>query len=126
MSNSLISFRFSKPELEILEKNRLEGESLSLCAARLLRESLGITEVNNAVNSLTKPLADFVDDIVTERLSVILDSQQEANRKYHDEFIQPMIDRLDAIESQITKPRSARSKKNVATNLLNSKGVSYE
>jgi hypothetical protein len=74
MTSNLISFRLDKLTQELLEKNLRDGESLSLCASRLLRESLGLpTDVNGAVDIVN------LDSFISEKLDLF---RQEIEANY--------------------------------------------
>lgn len=64
MASNIISFRLSDSELELLGRQKQQGESLSLCAARLLRERLGI--VNNLLTSEFTTIDDLINDKLAE------------------------------------------------------------
>jgi hypothetical protein len=54
MASQVISFRLNEGETEVLEAQKLEGESLSQTAQRLLRESLGVPAAGRLMS--TAPL----------------------------------------------------------------------
>jgi hypothetical protein len=93
MSKPPISFRLSEHELELLESNQRENESLSQTAARLLREKLGT--VNGSVDNLeNKTLNRLIEDRVNEL-------KQDVNQ-YVDNRVNALIERITALE---TKPK---------------------
>lgn len=96
MSKPPISFRLSERELELLESNQRDNESLSQTAARLLREKLGT--IDGSINNLeTKTLDRLVEDKVNQL-------KQDVNQ-YVDNRVNALLERITALE---TKPKTSR------------------
>lgn len=72
MASQLISFRLSEAEIEALQAQSLEGESVNLTAQRLLRNALGLsTSVDSHVDrlSLDEQIESILDSKVTPIIS---------------------------------------------------------
>lgn len=67
MSDDLISFRLSEPEIEALKAHSLPDESLGLAAKRLVRQMLQVSTVKSTDMSTTKLLS--VDDVLNSGIS---------------------------------------------------------
>ena len=94
-----ISFRLSDDELILLEANRQPGESLSLTAARLLREKLGV--LDGPIDQLeSKNLNHLIQDRIDE---LKLDVNTYVNNRVNE-----LLVRIEALEKP--KPRRTTSK----------------
>lgn len=115
MAGTLISYRITDKELELLQKELKEGESISLTAARLLRERLGVvvdeddntlfekstleevieSKVNKAINS-----KEFVNESKVEDCMLAIEALRKENKLVLEEnkAIQERLDRFLAIE----------------------------
>lgn len=94
-----ISFRLSDDELILLEANRQPGESLSLTAARLLREKLGV--LDGPIDKLeTKNLNHLIQDRIDELKSDV--------NTYVNNRVNELLVRIEALEKP--KPRRTTSK----------------
>lgn len=103
MNRSPISFRLTDRELDLLESNRRENESLSLTAARLLREKLGT--LNGSIDNLeTKTLDGLIEDKVNQL--------REDVNMYVDNRVNALIERIVKLE---TKPKTPRRSKTEQT-----------
>jgi isocitrate/isopropylmalate dehydrogenase len=96
MSKPPISFRLNDYELNLLESNQRDGESLSQTAARLLREKLGV--LNGPIENLeTKTLDGLIEDKVN-RL-------REDVNIYVDNRVNAILERIEKLE---VKPKTSR------------------
>lgn len=102
MSKPPISFRLSDDEWLLLESNQQPGESLSLTAARLLRNQLGV--VDGGVDKLeTKTLNQFVQDKIDEVKSDV--------NSYVNNRVNELLVRIEALETKLkTTTRRTTSK----------------
>lgn len=66
--DSPISFRLSKHEIEVLQQEQKSDESLSLTAARLLREHLGLIDVDGKSTLNRQTLESLIKEIVIEQV----------------------------------------------------------
>jgi hypothetical protein len=97
-SKSPISFRLSDKELEVLERERQEHESINQVAARLLRERLGLTTGNNEE---TKTLEALISEIIFSQLKIVESNFKEETFKLNV--------KLTEIEARLPKPRAKRT-----------------
>jgi regulator of protease activity HflC (stomatin/prohibitin superfamily) len=104
MNKSPISFRLSDREYEVLEQERQEGESINQTAARLLREKLGIINVDNAYTLESTTLKEW---IVREVNAHVKNMQFSLETLSFDE-IAKINERLDAIEKRLPKSRTRK------------------
>lgn len=105
----LISFRLSDNEAELLNNERQDDESLSLVAARIVREKLGLSTVNTQLTEGKQTLVDLVNDVVSERLKVILQAQKESNSHLIETYLQPLTKRVETLENnQVSQPTTNR------------------
>ena len=94
-----ISFRLSDDELILLEANRQPGESLSLTAARLLREKLGVLD-----GPIDKLETKNLNHLIQERIDEL---KQDVN-SYVNNRVNELLVRIEALEKP--KPRRTTSK----------------
>lgn len=78
-----ISFRLSKDAREALERAKLPGESLNLCAQRLLMIALGVDSsvdknVDNTVDSVYNSVDITTDEDLIDRLTPAISAQVQA------------------------------------------------
>lgn len=103
MSKPPISFRLNDHELNLLESNQRDGESLSQTAARLLREKLGV--LNGSIENLEpKTLDGLIEDKVNQL--------REDVNTYVDNRVNALIERIVKLE---TKPKTPRRSKTEQT-----------
>jgi hypothetical protein len=100
-----ISFRLNAHELELLNEYKNDSESINQCAARLLRERLGIPDVDSQSTSLEPLLQVMICETVSELLRVERTNREQALK----DAIEPIIKRIDAVEVQLGKPTVKRS-----------------
>lgn len=100
-----ISFRLNAHELELLNEHKNDNESINQCAARLLRERLGIPDVNSQSTQVEPLLQVMICDIVTELLRVERTKRDQALK----DALEPVVERIDAIEIQLNKAPVKRS-----------------
>lgn len=105
-----ISFRFTEQELEVLEKEQLQNESIHQTASRLLRERLGLINVNNKSNLNKQTLEKWINDIITSRLDAVV---CECNNVVYKE-VDKVSKRIEKLE---TKSRSTRKSTTKAINV---------
>jgi regulator of protease activity HflC (stomatin/prohibitin superfamily) len=105
MNKSPISFRLSDREYEVLEQERQERESINQTAARLLREKLGIIDVDNVYTLESTTLKEW---IVREVNAHVKNMQFSLETLSFNE-IAKINERLDAIEKSLPKPRTRKS-----------------
>ena len=72
--DSMISFRFSEPEIEALKAHSLPAESLSLTAKRLLRSMLEVTTAKSTESESSALVS--VEDIVYNSVDKIVDNHK--------------------------------------------------
>ena len=97
-----ISFRLSEDELILLESNQQPGESLSLTAARLLREKLGV--LDGPIDKLeTKNLNHLIQDRIDE---LKLDVNTYVNNRVNE-----LLVRIEALEKPKTTTRRSTTSK---------------
>ena len=80
MPSPLIQFRLTEAEAKALEEQRQEGESLNLCAQRVMKQALSgkvSTPVNNIVNAVDK---QEVEAIVDERFNLLQERLQKVEQ----------------------------------------------
>jgi predicted glycosyl hydrolase (DUF1957 family) len=70
MQKPPITFRFSEAEYDLLEKSKQDDESINQCAARLLREKLGI-KVSEGMTLDTVTLDEYVNTRVNSHVNAI-------------------------------------------------------
>lgn len=100
-----ISFRLTALELELLNNHKEDHESINQCAARLLRERLGIPDVNSNSTGLEPILEIMINEII----SVRIDPLEKAVYTKVDSIVDKIESRLTAIEQQVNKPTPKRS-----------------
>jgi hypothetical protein len=94
MSKPPISFRLSDDEWLLLESNQQPGESISLTAARLLRNQLGV--VDGSVDKLeTRNLNQLIQDRMDELKSDV--------NSYVNNRVNELLVRIEALE---VKPKT--------------------
>jgi hypothetical protein len=94
MSKPPISFRLSDDEWLLLESNQQPGESISLTAARLLRNQLGV--LDGSIDKLeTKTLNQLIQDRIDELKSDV--------NSYVNNRVNELLSRIEALE---TKPKT--------------------
>jgi hypothetical protein len=99
MSKPPISFRLSDDEWLLLESNQQPGESISLTAARLLRNQLGV--VDGSVDKLeTKNLNQLIQDRIDELKSDV--------NSYVNNRVNELISRIEALETKPVKTTTRR------------------
>jgi hypothetical protein len=99
MQKPPITFRFSEAEYDLLEKSKQDNESINQCAARLLREKLGIkvsegmtldtvtlddyvnTRVNSYVNTIKFGLESYIDERVKVEVHNQINTQKASTPK---------------------------------------------
>lgn len=96
MASKLIQFRLSGEELEALEAQVNEGDSINLVAQRILIGALGV-DTSSTVS--TVPLDERIEGIVEERLSAF---STNCNHLFDrlQESIQSLQERMQALEVQ--------------------------
>jgi hypothetical protein len=100
MSKPPISFRLSDDEWLLLESNQQPGESISLTAARLLRNQLGV--VDGSVDKLeTKNLNQLIQDRIDELKSDV--------NIYVNNRVNELISRIEALETKPVKTTTRRT-----------------
>lgn len=106
MASPIISFRFTDLQVESLEALRQHDESISQCAARLLREALGLSL--QGVDIGKQVVKDELEAIVDKRLDYIVNELTELRAK---------VEKLEKATPSDTKPRrtSSRQKSTEAT-----------
>ncbi|GBE77110.1 hypothetical protein myaer87_43370 [Microcystis aeruginosa NIES-87] len=102
MSKPPISFRLSDDEWLLLESNQQPGESISLTAARLLRNQLGV--LDGSIDKLeTKTLNHLIQDRMDELKSDV--------NSYVNNRVNELLVRIEALEVKPkTTTRRATSK----------------
>lgn len=98
-TNSPISFRLTDRELELLGNEQRDGESLSLTAARLLRERLGV------VNNLSTEEKTTINEIIDWKIQSVILTMNEAMKIN----LSTLSQRIDNIEEKLNKPRARRT-----------------
>ncbi len=100
MSKPPISFRLSDDEWLLLESNQQPGESISLTAARLLRNQLGV--VDGSVDKLeTKNLNQLIQDRIDELKSDV--------NIYVNNRVNELLLRIEALETKPVKTTTRRT-----------------
>lgn len=102
---SPISFRLSKQEIEVLQQEQKSDESLSLTAARLLREHLGLVDVDGKSTLSRQTLESLIREIVVEQI----ESLSYGFNKTVNLEVDKIGKRVDLLEAKLeTKSRSTR------------------
>lgn len=101
-----ISFRFTDQELEVLEQERMQSESINQTAARLLRERLGLIDVDNQSTLRQQTLETWINDVVSLKIESILHGCNEVVYKKVDNLSQ----RIDRLEVKFRSTRKSTSK----------------
>lgn len=98
--SSLIQFRASGDFENWLETQRVEGESLSLCAQRLLKSMAGeVTEVSTVspkVSTVSTPLSTAPSTLSTDKIEALVNEKIAA----------AIGERLTGIEERLGKLRA--------------------
>ncbi len=131
MNKPPISFRLTDKEWEVLEREQQSNESINQTAARLLREKLGIQNVDNEYTLETNTLRNWITDEVNLKsrgLQFAFESLAEDEiRKVYERLgpletrldfqIEQILQRLSEVEAKLVakparKPRSPKAAKN--------------
>jgi hypothetical protein len=96
MASKLIQFRLSGEELEALEAQVREGDSINLVAQRILIGALGVNSVDTVS---TVPLDERIESIVEERLSTFSTNCNELFNRLQGS-IQSLQERIQLLETQ--------------------------
>jgi hypothetical protein len=96
MASKLIQFRLSGEELEALEAQVREGDSINLVAQRILIGALGVDTVDDVS---TVPLDERIEGIVEERLSAFSTNCNDLFDRLQ-ESIQSLQERIQVLETQ--------------------------
>lgn len=100
-----ISFRFSDHELEVLEREQLQSESINQTAARLLREKLGLVDVNSESTIGKQTLESWIDNAVVAKVQHMV---YEGNEAVYT-LVDKLSKRIDELEKKLgSKPKSTR------------------
>lgn len=116
MNKPPISFRLTDREWEVLEKEQQLNESVNQTAARLLRERLGIQDVDNEYTLETNTLSNWISDEINRKLqSTKFALESLAEDKINQEIININL-RLAEVEAKLAakparKPRSPKAAK---------------
>jgi hypothetical protein len=96
MASKLIQFRLSGEELEALEAQVREGDSINLVAQRILIGALGVDTVDEVS---TVPLDERIEGIVEERLSAFSTNCNDLFDRLQGS-IQSLQERIQTLETQ--------------------------
>lgn len=125
MSKPPITFRLTDHEYEILEKNQQSGESINLCAARLLREKLGIVDndgitrleeqtleswITDRVNDKVDNLKSYLEVLVNERVYKYVDDRDNSIREQLDSRVDNVLKIIGDVEFKIDELEKAKPK----------------
>lgn len=100
MASKLIQFRLSGEELEALEAQVNEGDSINLVAQRILIGALGVDTVDGVS---TVPLDERIESIVEERLSAFSTNCNDLFDRLQ-ESIQSLQERIQVLETSAIAP----------------------
>lgn len=109
MNKPPISFRLTDKEWEVLEREQQLNESINQTAARLLREKLGIQNVDNEYTLKNNTLSNWISDEINSKLqSTKFALESLVEDKINQEIIN-INQRLAEIEKRLPKPRVKKS-----------------
>lgn len=97
MNKPPISFRLTDKEWEVLEQEQQPNESINQTAARLLREKLGIQNVDNEYTLEANTLNNWISDVVNSKAKSI----QFAFESLAGDEIRKVYERLGPLETRL-------------------------
>ena len=114
MNKPPISFRLTDKEWEVLEREQQSDESINQTAARLLREKLGIQNVDSEYTLENNTLSNWISDEINKKLqSTKFAIESLAEDKINQEIINIKL-RLEEVEAKLAakltrKPRTPKT-----------------
>jgi len=109
MNKPPISFRLTDKEWEVLEREQQANESINQTAARLLRERLGIQDVDNEYTLESTTLSSWISDEINRRLESTKFALESLAEDRINLEISKINQRLAEIEKRLPKPRAKKS-----------------
>lgn len=108
-----ISFRLTDDEYSLLTQEQLENESINQTAARLLRQKLGIQNVDNKFTFDKTTIENLIYSIVEEQLENIIKLKSDLLYEYK-KLVSTEIDKLSTkineVEGKLPKSRTTTKK----------------
>jgi hypothetical protein len=99
--STLISFRLTDDEANLLARLQENDESLSLVAARIVREKLGVSEVNTRLTSSLTSLEDLITDIVNSKLTSVNNNIKESIDEFTGSEIKTVKAEIEQIKTRL-------------------------
>jgi hypothetical protein len=109
MPSQLVSFRLDEKVIDWLEEQRQEHESVSQCAARLIRQIAGFPNPDNSYTVSPELLEEKISDIIEQRMNSV---NSIVNDLVNKRFIE-LEARINQLESQLIlrTPKTPRTRK---------------